>query len=220
MLSARFRFLPILAVALLALTLAGCRDIYEWHQKLTVTVETPLGQRSGSGIAKIVALFGRLPASSSEVEYRITGEATVVEMSPGQYLFALLDEGSKELAAATWRGELPTGRHHWLPRIPDLKGPKDVPQARYPMLVTFTDLGNPKTVRRLNPADLAATFGPGYALKGITLEITDEPVTVGAVESVLGWLHDPTYRTPPVWPSLTQLQQDTLSGMVVQGRRL
>ena len=39
-----------------------------------------------------------------------------------------------------------------------------------------------------DPDDLAAHFGPGYALSSITLAITDEPVTKGRVEAVLGWL--------------------------------
>ena len=82
------------------------------------------------------------------------------------------------------------------------------------MLVTFNDITNPTTVRRVDPYDLASVFGPGYVLKAITLEITDEKVTEGRVESVLAWLHDPTYRTRPVWPSLTQLQQDTLAYLV------
>lgn len=182
---ARFRFLSALAVALLAFALAGCRDRYEWNQKLTVTVETPSGERSGSGIVQVVALFGQLPASGNEVEYKIAGEATAVEVSSGHYLFALLGEGSKELAATTWKSELPELRRDWLPRIPSLKGQREVPQNRYPMLVTFTDLNDPKTVRRVDPADLAYAFGSGYALKAITLEITDQPVSEGWVDAVL-----------------------------------
>lgn len=61
--------------------------------------------------------------------------------------------------------------------------PKD-----YPPLVTFTDLADPKTVRRVDPSDLAATFGSGYTLKAITLEITDDKVTEGNVGRILPWL--------------------------------
>ena len=41
---------------------------------------------------------------------------------------------------------------------------------------------------RVDPADLAATFGAGFALREITLEVTDDAVTEGVVEGVLGWL--------------------------------
>lgn len=191
---ARFRFSPVLTVALLVLAPAGCRDRYEWNQKLTVTVLTPSGERSGSSIVHVVALFGQLPASGNEVEYKIVGEATVVSISPRRYLFALLGEGAEELVAATWKNELPELRRDWLPRIPNLKGPRDVPQGHYPLLVMFADPSDPKTVRRADPDDLASVFGLGYALKAITLEVTDEPVTAGQVESVLGWLK-------AVWPN-------------------
>lgn len=39
---------------------------------------------------------------------------------------------------------------------------------------------------RVDPADLAATFGAGFALREITLEVTDDAVTEGVVEGVLG----------------------------------
>ena len=35
---------------------------------------------------------------------------------------------------------------------------------------------------RVDPADLAATFGAGFALREITLEVTDDAVTEGVVE--------------------------------------
>jgi hypothetical protein len=56
---------------------------------------------------------------------------------------------------------------------------RDVPRDKYPLLVTFTDIADPKTVTKVDPDNLAATFGPGVALKRITLEITDEKVTEG-----------------------------------------
>ena len=56
------------------------------------------------------------------------------------------------------------------------------------MLITFTDINNPASVKLVDQHNLAATFGAGYALKSITLEITDAPVTTGKVESVLGWV--------------------------------
>ena len=64
----------------------------------------------------------------------------------------------------------------------------EIPESQYPLLVTFTDLTDPTTVKAVDPENLAATFGPGVSLKRLTLEITDEPVTEGRIEQVLGWL--------------------------------
>lgn len=57
----------------------------------------------------------------------------------------------------------------------------------YPYLVTFKDIADPTSVVRVDPDDLAASFGAGYRLKAITVQVTDEPVTVGIVKK-LGWL--------------------------------
>ena len=67
-----------------------------------------------------------------------------------------------------------------------------IPPAAYPLLVTFDDINKPETVREVDPANFAATFGPGVSLSGLTLEITAEAVTSESVERVLTWLchHD------------------------------
>src|SRR3546814_97550 len=49
----------------------------------------------------------------------------------------------------------------------------------YPMLVSFGDLGNPKSVGAVNP-DMVG-------VRRITLQVTDDPVTTG-IEKRLGWL--------------------------------
>ena len=64
--------------------------------------------------------------------------------------------------------------------------PVPLPADGLPVLVTFDDIADPTSVERVDPADLTASFGPGVELKAVTLEITDEPVTVGYVEAVLG----------------------------------
>ena len=55
------------------------------------------------------------------------------------------------------------------------------------MLLRFGDLADPKSVARVDPNDLAASFGPGVKLVRATIEITDDPVTTG-IEKRLGWV--------------------------------
>jgi hypothetical protein len=62
----------------------------------------------------------------------------------------------------------------------------DLPQWLYPLLVTFGDINDPKSVQRVDPANLAASFGPGIRLKRITVEVTDDDVTSG-IEKRLRW---------------------------------
>ena len=181
------RGLRLSLVLLMTLGLAGCLDRYAWHQKLTVVVETPSGEVSGTSVIEIGASYGSQPLSPNEVWYGITGEATVVEVAPGRYLFALLDR-SEERYYRAMREQIPTrDRGKWLKLIPNMNEVAVLEPKNYPMLVTFGNIDNPKSVRKVDPANLAATFGPGFRLSEITLEITDEPVTEEKIESLLGW---------------------------------
>ena len=105
-------------------------------------------------------------------------------MSPGRYLFALL-KGTPDPFLVFFPGEAPV---EVAGRFKTLRAARAVPPKLYPLMVTFGNLADPTSVRRVDPADLAASFGPGIRLKSITLEITAEPVTEGRVEKVLGWL--------------------------------
>lgn len=64
-------------------------------------------------------------------------------------------------------------------------------------MVTFGDIADPASVKLVDPADLADSFGPGVRLKAVTLEVTDEAVTEGVVERVLGWVGKITGRLKP-----------------------
>ncbi|WP_271894240.1 hypothetical protein [Candidatus Phyllobacterium onerii] len=61
-------------------------------------------------------------------------------------------------------------------------GPKESPlqdpwNLYLPMMVTFHDAADPLSVQKVDPLKLTATFGPGYALKAIIIEATDEPLS-------------------------------------------
>jgi hypothetical protein len=201
----------ILLLLLSSLSLAGCRQTEEWNQKLTVTVETPSGDVSGSAVVYEKVWVGQLPASSSSIEYDIKGEATIVEVAPGKYLFALLDNVEERAARTFTSGPNEDNAAFWS-RLATTRESRPLAPNAWPMLVTFGNLNDPKSVKQVNPKNLAAIFGPGYALKSITLEITDEPVTIGEVEKVLG-------RNPAdgslnkIWNSLTSGQRSILSSV-------
>jgi hypothetical protein len=178
--------LLLLTVPLLALT--GCRDRHEWHQKLTLVVQTPAGEVSGSAVVAVTALFGNIPATGTEVEYSLQGEATVVEVAPGRYLFALVPGSEERFYAAAQDRFDGMQRGEWLAEIPRQREAVSLLPDAVPMLVTFADVADPASVALVDPIDLAATFGPGVALTGVWLEITDERVTEGGVVAVLGWL--------------------------------
>lgn len=183
----------ILAACLLlaAAALAGCDpypDTWRWNQKLTVEVSTPEGMRTGSAVTEVVwqerNWTGNFPGS-----YR--GEATVVDLGKGRYLFALIGEQTRYLALRTFApdlGDKAVITEEGFAAMAGIRGRRDVPAKYYPLLVTFDDIGRPETVKRVDPANLGASFGPGVALQRIVLGITDEPATDGQINKVLGWL--------------------------------
>jgi hypothetical protein len=56
-----------------------------------------------------------------------------------------------------------------------------------PLLVRFRDIDDPKTVERVEPGDLAASFGPGVYLERATIEITKDSISKG-IEKRLSWI--------------------------------
>ena len=172
-----------IAIVSAALALSGCGTQVDWNQKLTVKVLTPDGVKSGSSVVGYSATVGRQLMSGSGIQRALQGEATVVEVAPGKYLFALLG-GAHEIAVRTFYDRLPKNDGLAMQQaISELREARDVPRDYYPLLVTFSNINDPKTVREVKPDQFSSIFGPGYSLESITLEITDEQVTEGKVES-------------------------------------
>ncbi len=183
---------------LLPLLLAGCKEKYEWRQKMTVTVETPAGEVSGSSVSAVSwqehAI--RFPDGMGW-HYNVTGEAVVVEVTPGRYLFALLTgAGTTEYMGSVAPASIAEREGRVID--PDLfdevrdkrgraAGVIVVPEVQYPLMVTFADIADPASVILVKRDDLAASFGPGVRLKSVTLVVTDEPVTEGTVEAFQFW---------------------------------
>jgi hypothetical protein len=191
------RFVMVL-FGLLALT--GCGKNYQWNQKVTVEVMTPQGVKSGSSVQYVTWTAGGEPKfaqSGAPSSAKMVGEAPVVNLGDGKYLFALLRGDGKsfmgnapDLAQFAFcsQQEMAPGAACFT-RLRDMAAGTSAVLApeNMPMLVTFTDVNNPKTVKLVDPAKFAAAFGEGYTLKSISVEITDEKVTEGPVEHVLGW---------------------------------
>lgn len=192
-------FRAALVLFLSVLALSSCTNETSWNQRLTLVIETPQGEVRGSAVTRVTKTetSGSLVLPEARgVRSKVQGEAVVVEVAPGKFLFALLSGSGEEKRDAT----------HWVYPAYQLSEagsyggammklqsqpydtPVPVPPEGWPMLVTFDDITKPETVRRVNPEDLAAVFGEGVRLKVVTLEITDEAVTERRVEAVLPWL--------------------------------
>ena len=172
-----------------AVLLAGCGDRNSLRYKMTVEVETPEGLRSGSAVRQVRLSGGGFMFGEGRKLWRLQqGEAVAVDLPSNQTLFALLSGGDGD---ADYAGQVPLragvndsdGLIELWPNAPDTRGLKHTDPA--PMLVKFNDIHDPKSVARVDPANLAVSFGAGVALKRITIEKTNEPVTIGIKKSLM-----------------------------------
>ncbi|WP_206742029.1 hypothetical protein [Erythrobacter longus] len=143
---------------------------------MTVEVMTSEGLRTGSAVREV-----RFSKRANGGDYgQAVGEAVALDLPNGGTLFALLSgaDGSSDHG----------GQHVWhimrqidddlielWPTAPKTSDPRIAYPA--PMLVTFDDLSDPTSVKRVDPDDLAASFGEGVSLSRVTIEATDQPVT-------------------------------------------
>ncbi len=190
---------------------------YSWHQKMTVEVNEDGQVYAGSSVVEMhVRGYPDTGYAPGVRSYGLRGEAVVVAMPDDRYLFALLTYNAflaSKVFHDKMEGSLSEPGERWAAIISKIRDRRTMVPKDYPLLVTFTDITDPKTVREVDPENLAATFGPGVSLKRITLEITDEPMTEGRIERVLGWLGDPKVMKNPGWRNLPSLSQTAIYGL-------
>ncbi|MGB5557120.1 MAG: hypothetical protein WBN04_03805 [Paracoccaceae bacterium] len=174
-------------------------DRFSWRQEMTVIVETPAGEVSGSSVTEIVWRKHQIRfMDGMGWDYDVTGEAVVVEVTPGKYLFALLKgAGTTEYMGSVAAASISGQRGRVIDRalfaeVAEKRGRASgiitVPDYQYPLMVTFEDITDPTTVSRVDPTDLAASFKEGVDLKDVFLEVTKASVSEGGVEGFLPWL--------------------------------
>lgn len=184
-------FLGGLAVA----AIGGCSLAEEpeaLRYKMTVEVETPDGIRTGASVRELKYFNsnGWFVFGESRPSVEMRGEAIEVNLPDGKVLFALLTGGSGEIDYAKLLPGRALGSRMLSEKVDPLQWRQEAklwPNTvktiglkqtdPLPMLVTFRNLTDPKSVERVDPDNLAANFGSGVKLKLITIRTTDEPVT-------------------------------------------
>ena len=69
-----------------------------------------------------------------------------------------------------------------------LRATKQVARKTMPLLVTFEDINDSKTVKEVDPDHLDKVFGRGVKLVSVHAEKTQDPVTRGQLIKILPWL--------------------------------
>lgn len=159
-----------------------------WRYKLTVTIETPDGIKSGSAVREVTYINGpKILPDVAGSTWKVKGEAVVIDLGQGRYLFAPMDvDGSYSIVydAFPYR---PTSARDSIRYYESLVGQKKT-LNRYPELVTFKNIKDFDTVTKVDAEKLAGTFGEGVKFKEMTIEMSDEDVT-REISKYLGSLH-------------------------------
>jgi hypothetical protein len=144
------------------------------------------------------------------------GEAVVVDFGEKGLLFALL-KGDDMHSDANWIVRTAFGIERFSPpdaelrKLGSLSGKTELQFGQLPMLVRFRDINDPKSVERVDPNNLSATFGPGVMLEKATIEITLASVTTG-IEKRLVWLDSDIARYPE-WLQLPEKSRVAINGL-------
>lgn len=174
---------------------------YEWRQKTTIIVGTPTGEISASSVARVKGRVGRgrgldqFGASASVVE----GEATALEVSPGRWLYMTLHQGNEadrlRFALEDRLGLM--NSTEVTQKLPSMVGePFTLLPDRVTRLITFDDPRDARTASEVDLDEFARTFGQGYAIVDVTLEIVRDKVTQGGLGPASDWIDQYPGRLP------------------------
>ena len=175
--------------------------------RLTMDVQTPAGDRKAAGILSVRPnrSYGGTGSGSSLPQTK--GDALLVDLGDGKNLVALLaygDDGANFDDASFLPSRVLGARDRRISfrDVKTLAGspPVVVPNEFRPVFVSFADRADPKSARRIDPNDLEASFGKGYRLRNLTLDVVANgfwPFDFGgalgdpvrrAIEAQLPWL--------------------------------
>lgn len=190
------------ALCLVGAIVTGCDNLFarhfHWFQKLTVTVDTPTGSKTGIEVIEVKAEYykkGTYIGNAARVD--ISGEAGIVEVLPGKFLFILLKGFNQSTASETF---IPRWPPEEKPAVADTKRfeimetfqtaitTTDLSPNLYPVFVTFRDITDPASLVIVNPQDLVRDFGPGVRLRSVMLTVSPQEAVPNKVETLLPWL--------------------------------
>lgn len=194
---------------------------YTINYKLTISVDTPEGIKTGSTVRQISEHKALTAIDLPDVGRApdVIGEAVVVDLGKQGLLFGLISNRSyREFLEAfpATNVKQSGGRIRYYKTLP--LGSKAVVKKNRPTLVYFKDADDPKTLERLVYGDLSKSFGEGVKTLDVTVEITNKPITRG-IEKYLPEKYSQVITER--WRDLSLDDRKRLSGLIgfKQGER-
>ncbi|MBO6724643.1 MAG: hypothetical protein JJ911_03135 [Rhizobiaceae bacterium] len=204
-------FLTLTVLVVLGTVAFGLDRYYwptvSWTQQITVEIDVNGVTYSGTGTTKVrIKWQPQLLPDMGTLTSEVYGEAAVVALPNGQYVFALLsyfddNNYSAAVAGAAFRdlgGE--RDAESWQRatlQLPDVHKTRELPVELYPPLVTFGDITQSDTVVELQPQNLSGELGERVRIKRVLLTINPDSES-SKLRQILPWLsEDPGKRLDP-----------------------
>lgn len=200
------------------------------HYRLDVTFEIDGQKVTGSGIHKLTVRRLRGSLSSKKALWDVAGEAVIVEPPERPAIFVLMallgrngtytagrgDGGfrylvSKACGLLERRGDRDWGEY--VRFVGETTGTCNIEGKNIPMMVRFRDEGRPSSVEQVDLDDLGEEFGAGAKFLGVSLTITDGPISTG-IRKRLSWIH-PTSEVERLTPGFFMTSEPTLPEMLM-----
>ena len=175
----------------------GAVPTYYWTQKHTIEVEIAGKVYSGSSIVDCyIQITPQILPESDSMSRGIRGEATVVELPDGRYLFGLIT-GACGLPFALFKDKYyssgATPVQSGAPVMPKLRETREVPLDQpnlHPLFVVFSDIRDPNTIQQVTVDDFSNLFGEGARVLRINVEMNSKYAFSGKLEKILPWLNE------------------------------
>lgn len=170
---------------------------FTWHYKMTVTIETPNGFKTGYAVKEITnsdsTLLGmRLPEMSVRMS-SVRGEAVAIDLGKYGIVFTVIGGSYVDELYRAFSVQDESNSIHDFGKLKSGKS-MQLPQKDWPVFVTFKDINDPKSVELVYqtkkifvPHKMAddyqitdnfkKLFGEGVKITDVTIEVTDEPMT-------------------------------------------
>ncbi len=183
--------------------------------RLTIDVESDRKIHTGSGVIEArYDIPGPWLLPANRIAESAKGEAVVVDLGTRGLFFVAL-QGEPIRTHGAYKADptaIPIREFNLAPSIGALKeetvrnlgrlnARAEIPLSRLPMMVTFKDINDPRSVALVRPDDLSASFGQGVRLVRATIETTRDAVTTG-IGTRLPWLrnHRGSLNKDPMLP--------------------
>jgi hypothetical protein len=168
---------------------------YSHRYKLTIAIDVDGVRHTGSSVVEVTwekqsQILIPVPRFVSSTH----GEAVTIDLGEGRLVFGILGTAEKDdpktpsqyIALKAFGLDSDAG----IPLIAKQKRIRKLEGNDIPMLVTFDDLNDLRSGKKLSPENLSATFGSGVKFVDASVEMTNDPVTQG-IERKLPWWNGP-----------------------------